>query len=250
MAAYLKMFESSNLFLVEGPAMRDKVLSLGCDAARVRVQHLGIALDRIAFTPRQVRPGDDVTLLMAGRAIEKKGHVYGLQAFARAARRVRQVRLLIMTWGDYHDTHQNIEVLRAEIREKKLGDRVEIVGQKPYDEYLRTVQRCHILLNPSVHAGNGDAEGGFPVTITEAMASGMPVIATSHCDIPEIVLDGETGLLADEKDVPALADRIEEMVSSPERWSDFADKGRALVEAEYNAVNQAERLEAIYDEMT
>ncbi len=249
MRAYRKMFEASDLFLVEGSAMRDKVISLGCDAEKVRVQHLGIDVDKIAFAPRAVRPGDDVTLLMAGRAIEKKGHIYGLRAFAKASRRVKNARLLIMTWGDYHDTSQNIEALRALIREEGLGDRVEIVGQQPYDVYLRRVGECHIMLNPSVHAGNGDAEGGFPVTITESVASGMPVIATTHCDVPEIVRHGETGLLAAEKDVPALADCIEEMVSCPERWRSYADNGRALVEAEYNAIHQAERLESIYEKM-
>jgi colanic acid/amylovoran biosynthesis glycosyltransferase len=249
MRAYSEMFEASDLFLVEGNAMRNKVIDLGCDGDKVVVQHLGIDVEKIEFIPRTVGPGENVTLLMAGRAIEKKGHIYGLQAFARAARRVENARLLIMTWGDYHDTTQNIEALRTCIREEKLEDRVEIVGQQPYDEYLRRVRECHIMLNPSVHAENGDAEGGFPVTITESVASGMPVIATTHCDVPEIVRHGENGLVAEEKDVPALADYIVEMVSHPERWRDFADKGRALVDAEYNAIRQAERLEGIYDRL-
>jgi colanic acid/amylovoran biosynthesis glycosyltransferase len=250
MDAYRKMFEYSDLFLVEGGAMRDKVISLGCDANKVVVQHLGIDIDQIPFAPRHVEPGETVTLLMAGRAIEKKGHIYGLQAFAQAARRVDNARLLIMTWGDYNDTTQNIEALRRLIVQENLEDRVEIIGQQPYEEYLRTIRRCHIMLNPSVHAENGDAEGGFPVTITETVASGMPVIASTHCDIPEIIRHGETGLTADEKDVPAMAGHIVEMISHPERWAEFAKRGRALVEGEYNASTQAQRLEAIYDKIT
>jgi colanic acid/amylovoran biosynthesis glycosyltransferase len=249
MAAYSKMFAATDLFLVEGHAMRDKVISLGCDAEKVLVQHLGIDVDKIAFAPRQLGPEEDVIFLMAGRAIEKKGHIYGLRAFALAARCVKRARLLIMTWGSYHDTTQNIEALRSLIREEGLEDRVEIVGQRPYDEYLRTVSGCHVMLNPSVHAANGDAEGGFPVTITEAVASGMPVIATTHCDTPEIVRHEENGLIAPEKDVSALADCIVAMVSAPERWLDFARKGRAVVGAEYNAIKQAQRLEAIYDKI-
>ena len=53
-----------------------------------------------------------------------------------------------------------------------------------------------VFLAPSVTASNGDTEGGAPVAIIEMSASGMPIVSTNHCDIPSVVLDGVTGLLA------------------------------------------------------
>ncbi len=247
MDAYRVMFAASDLFLVEGHAMRAKVVALGCPPDKVKVHHLGIPLDGIPYTPRQAQPGQPVVLLMAGRAIAKKGHLIGLRAFARAAAKYPHLRLTIMTWGDYDDTRRNLDALKTFVAENRLGDRVTITGQKPYDDYLRLTRACHILLNPSVHAADGDAEGGFPVTITELMAGGMPVIGSDHCDIPEIVVDGQTGLIAPEGDVDALADRIERLALAPETWPAFGERGRALVAAEYNAAVQARKLEALYD---
>ncbi len=246
---YDQLFHSADVFLVEGRAMREKVISLGCDPEKLRVHHLGIRPDKIPFEPRTAGADGTIRFLMAGRAIEKKGHLYGLLAFAKLARKYPNVRLLIMTWGTYDDTETNLRKLTDAIGENGLGDRVEIVGQQPYDEYLRITRDCHVFVNPSVHAANGDAEGGFPVTITEMLASGMPVIGTTHCDIPEIVRDGETGLLAPEKDVDALAEKMEMLVTQPALWQGFAARGRALVEKEYNVTAQAERLEAVYDSL-
>jgi colanic acid/amylovoran biosynthesis glycosyltransferase len=249
LAAYRRLFAASDLFLVEGHAMRKKVIALGCPEQKVRVHHLGIPLDGIPFTPRRVKPDEPIVILMAGRAIEKKGHLVGLRAFARLAGRHPRLRLTIMTWGDYDESRRNLAALHTFVAEQALGDRVTITGQRPYDEYLALTRACHLLLNPSVHAANGDAEGGFPVTITELMAGGMPVVASDHCDTPEIVLDGQTGLLAPEGDVEALADAIERLAAAPETWIAFAERGRAHIAAEYNAQIQAQRLEAMYDRL-
>jgi colanic acid/amylovoran biosynthesis glycosyltransferase len=109
------------------------------------------------------------------------------------------------------------------------------------------IANYHVFLNPSRHAADGDAEGGFPVILTELMASGMPIVATDHCDAPELVRDGETGLIAEENNVPMLTEKLADMLNDTGRWGSFTKNGRALVEAEYNAVVQTTRLEAIYD---
>ena len=88
----------------------------------------------------------------------------------------------------------------------------------PYDRLLDAMSRHHIFLSPSRTAADGDSEGGAPVSIIEAAASGMPVVSTTHCDIPQAVDDGRTGLLAPEGDQDALEARLWEMVDDPDRW--------------------------------
>ena len=106
-----------------------------------------------------------------------------------------------------------------------------------------------LTMTPSVLASNGDAEGGCPVTVIELSAAGMPVLSSRHCDIPEVVLDGVSGHLAPEKDVEALTDRLEFLVTHPELWPGMGRAGRAHVEVQFNAALQPGRLENIYDEL-
>ncbi|MFN0067784.1 MAG: glycosyltransferase [Limisphaerales bacterium] len=247
---FRRLFASAACFLVEGPAMRRKVISLGCPPGKVRVHHLGIAPEKVRFLPRTPHADGEVRFLLAGRSLEKKGHLHGVEAFARLAARHPAVRLVLMTWGDGPEADAVMDPIRRIIAAQGLGERVEIVGQQPYAEYLESTRRCHVFVNPSVHAVNGDAEGGFPVTLTEMLASGMPVVASDHCDAAEIVRDGETGLLAPERDPAALAEKLEWLLGHPGDWRRLAENARRLVEREYDARVQAGRAESIYDELT
>ena len=65
------------------------------------------------------------------------------------------------------------------------------------------------MLLPSITAQNGDTEAGAPVAILETQATGLPVISSYHADIPEVVVDGKSALLAPERDVGTLAKHLE-----------------------------------------
>ena len=96
---------------------------------------------------------------------------------------------------------------------------------------------------------NDDAEGGAPVAILEAQATGLPVISSYHADIPEVVVDGESALLAPEKDVGMLAKHLEYLVEHPDVWEEMERAGREHVEQEYDVMVQVGKLEEIYDEL-
>jgi glycosyltransferase involved in cell wall biosynthesis len=71
------------------------------------------------------------------------------------------------------------------------------------------------------------------VSITEALAGGLPVVATRHSGIPEVVREGETGYVVDEGDVEGMATAIVRLAREPERWDEFGRNGRRLLEAEF-----------------
>ena len=84
------------------------------------------------------------------------------------------------------------------------------------------------------------------MTLTELSASGMPIVATRHCDIPEVVLDGKSGLLAEERDVDGLAEKLAAVIASPGRWGSMGQAGRSHVEEHFDIRKQVQELERVY----
>jgi glycosyltransferase involved in cell wall biosynthesis len=83
---------------------------------------------------------------------------------------------------------------------------------------------------------------GVPVVLMEAMAAGVPVVATQIAGIPELVEDEESGYLVPPGDVDALADRAMQLLADPGLRSAMGAKGRAKVAAEFNIATEADRL--------
>jgi colanic acid/amylovoran biosynthesis glycosyltransferase len=124
------------------------------------------------------------------------------------------------------------------------------MGFQPFRVLLEEAYLHHVFLSPSVTASDGDTEGGAPVSIIEMAASGMPIVTTRHCDIPAVVIDGVTGLLADERDVDGLVQRLGWLVDNRDRWRPMLDAGRMHVEEHFDAVKQGESLAGIYRQVS
>ncbi|MED5414868.1 MAG: glycosyltransferase [Candidatus Latescibacterota bacterium] len=245
---YVELFERGALFLVEGSAMGRQLVELGCPEDRIRVQHLGVDTSRIEFTPRQ--PSAHPHILMCGSFREKKGFDDGLRAIGRALARLDDSRLgvsgpqvQITLVGEGPERPQ----IEAAIQDSGLEGRVRMPGMLPYQQVIELLSKCDLLLQPSRIAADGDSEGGAPVIMLDAQAAGVPVVATRHADIPEYVVDGVSGLLADERDVEGLTLQIEALLREPERWAAMGRAGRDHVESDYDAGKQCLRLEEIYD---
>ena len=113
---------------------------------------------------------------------------------------------------------------------------------------IREAYEHHIFLSPSVTAADGATEGGAPVSIIEMSASGMLVVSSRHCDIPNVILDGETGWLAGERDVNGLTECLRRATADPGKWPAMQQAARQRVEREFNAVVQGRRLAEIYEQ--
>lgn len=244
---YRHLFAKGALFLVEGSHMRQQLIELGCPPEKAVIQHLGVDLDKLRFQPRKPDPDGTVRVLVAGTFTEKKGIPYAVEAFARVRQEHDNVRLTVI--GDARDRPDEQAIkqqLQNIVAQYGVEDSVTFMGYQPYPVLVEQLYQHHILVAPSVQAQDGDNEGGAPVTIIEALATGMPVLSTTHCDIPEVVLDDRSGYLVPERDVDSLADRLSQLVMHPERWSQMGCAGRRHVESEYDVVKQAFKLEHIY----
>jgi colanic acid/amylovoran biosynthesis glycosyltransferase len=114
---------------------------------------------------------------------------------------------------------------------------------------MEEAYRHQVFVSPSMTAEDGDTEGGLPVTLIEMAATGMPVVTTNHCDVPELVLSGVTGLQAPERNVDQLAEHLRWLYQNPAKWQSIADAARKRVEAEFDASTQGIRLGQIYQEL-
>lgn len=243
---YAEMFASVDQVLCEGPHMAQCIVELGCPQEKVAVHHLGIDLDKIPFEPRAWRAGETLRVLLSGSFREKKGFPYALDALGRIQ---DAVELEITIIGDEHDerTRREKEKILEAVARNNLGDKTRLMGYQPYDVVLAEAARHHVFLSPSVAGSDGDTEGGAPVSIIEMCASGMMVVSTTHCDIPGVIIDGESGLLAEERDVDGIVERLRWVDANPGEWRRMQEAGRRHVEAEFDSRVQGERLAAIYE---
>jgi colanic acid/amylovoran biosynthesis glycosyltransferase len=243
---YLDLFRHVDRVLCEGPHMLECIAKLGCPTDKLQVHHLGVPLERLPYRPRVWSSGKPLRVLMAASFQEKKGIPYGLQALARLKKDVPiEVTVVGDANGEPRSQAEKKRILET-IQKAGLEGDVRLLGYQPYAALIQQAYEHHVFLAPSVTAGDGDTEGGAPVTLIEVLATGMPVVSSWHCDIPEIVRDGITGYLAPERDVEGLCDALRRLVANAANWTEMQAAARSHIEKEFDAKCQGARLADIY----
>lgn len=244
---YRELFSHSDLFLCEGPHMARCLVDLGCPQDKVKVQRLGVAVEQIAYVPRFLEDGEPLKILVAGSFREKKGIPYALEAAGRLLRESIDVRVTVIgdSSGLKHGEIEKQKILGV-LEKYDLRPVTRLLGYQPHAKLMAEAYQHHVFLSPSVTASDGDTEGGAPVTIIEMAASGMPVVSTLHCDIPQVILDKQTGWLAEERDVEGLVKHLKWLIDHPHRWRTKTDRGRQYIEANFDVRVQAELLGNMY----
>jgi colanic acid/amylovoran biosynthesis glycosyltransferase len=238
---YRDIFSQSRFLLVEGPAMRQRLLALGASGEKIREQRIAIDPAEYPFRKRDWDGNRPVHILFVGRMVEKKGLEIGLKALADP-RVDYPWRLTVIGDGPLRPR------LSALAERLGIGDRVEFVGSRSLAETRAALQAHDLLLQPSRAASDGDAEGGAPTIILEAQACGMPVISTTHDDISHVTAPGQSAWLAPEGDAAALAYLLRRAGEEADRWGVMGLAGRAKIEADHDVKRVAAALEDLYAE--
>lgn len=210
--------------------------TVGPIADRLRRIYNGLDLSEFPYSAPDDRPP---LILAVGRLVEKKGLTDLVEACALLARRGRSFDCKIVGSGELEDE------LRSRIERHGLGDRVTLTGAQPRGEVVRLIREAAVLAAPCVVGGDGNRDG-LPTVLLEAMALGTPCVSTDVTGIPEILRDGETGLLVRERDPTALAAAIERLLADPALRVALAGRARRRVETDFDVHRNTAELRELF----
>jgi glycosyltransferase involved in cell wall biosynthesis len=180
------------------------------------------------------------TFLSVGRFTAKKAPDLTLRAFARVRQKVPGAQLRMVGFGPL------LEPCRKLAGELGLDGAVTFLGACPPPVIQGEMRRARCFVQHSIVAPDGDSEG-TPVSILEAGASGLPVVSTRHAGIPDVVLDGVTGLLVEEGDVEGMACALVRLALDPDLAARLGQAARQRIAEHFSLPDRIGRLWAILD---
>lgn len=194
--------------------------------------------------PRVFRPGvkDRNLIVTVGRFVDKKRPDIALRAFAAAAARHPDLRFEMVGDGPL------LASCQALAQTLGIAGRVHFLGGRDHAYVAELLGRAHVYLQHSVTSPDGETEG-LPSSIQEAMAAGAVIVSTRHAGIPEVVLDGRTGWLADEHDEPGFTAALARVLDDPAQADAMAHQARSLALERLDTELLQRRLEAVVEQV-
>jgi len=235
---YDNLFKKGDLFLPISNYWEKKLIKLGCNKDKILVHRMGINVDKFIYHEKILKQGETIKLVTVGRLVEKKGHIYAIEALSKIIKKHNNINYFIAGDGPLKDE------LIALCKRLNIEKYIKFLGSLRQDQVIKLFKESHIFILTSSIAKNGDQEG-IPVVLMEAQAVGLPVVSTYHSGIPELVLDGISGFVVPEKDSNIIAEKIKYLIEHPEIWPDMGRCGRNFVEKRHNIKKLNSQLEKI-----
>jgi glycosyltransferase involved in cell wall biosynthesis len=189
--------------------LRDNLNRNDVKTPRSLVIYTGIDVDH--YHPDEgARINGGKVMLQVGAFNDKKGHEITLNAFKKFLDKTNRQDVTLRLVG----AGKNLEVCKKLVLDFNIEDKVVFLGRQGKSEIRNELINANIFVHHSVTSPSGDQEG-IPNAVAEAMAMKLPVIATVHAGIPELVLPEADGILVEEGDVSDYVDAMEKLIDSP-----------------------------------
>lgn len=205
--------------------------------APVEVVHCGIDPSAYPFRMRQIPPDGPVRALCVANLTDYKGHEVLIDAIAQGGTSLARLELDLVGAG----------LLRGALEQQagRLGiaDRIRFHGGMIEPQVQDMLESADLFVLPSIVTSVGRMDG-IPVVLMEALAAGLPVVATRLSGIPELIRDGDTGLLVEPGDPSELAQALARIVSDESHLN--PKSGRRLIESEFEIGSSAKRLAGLF----
>lgn len=203
--SYRRMFRQAAAIIVVSQTMNRQLIHLGCPPDKIVYIPYGVNCNEFqGADPGKAPP----RFLSVGRMVEKKAPYLTLAAFQLALRDIPDARLRMIGDGVLLPVCKDLAVALG------IDHAVEFLGSQPHRVVQDEMGHARAFVQHSITAADGDCEG-TPVAILEAGMAGLPVVATRHAGITDVVREDETGILVDERDVAGMANGIIALASDP-----------------------------------
>jgi colanic acid/amylovoran biosynthesis glycosyltransferase len=235
-AIYRELWQQADCLIAISQYNRESLLRMGGDAAKIVDHPVGIDRRRFRFRVPTLPSNRAIRLLTVARLVEEKGLFVALEALARLRQQRPELAVEYQIIGE--------GPLRAQLERaiETLGLRsdVRLSGASSQDAVIDAMSRADIFLLPSL------AEA-LPVSLMEAQAIGMPVVATRVGSVDQIVQDGISGLLATPADSAALCNSLNKLIEQSDDWPAMARAGCRRIEAQFDIERLNDRLVGLYE---
>lgn len=213
----------------------------GCPSEKLRLNRTGIPLDDFPFVQRPLPADGAWRFVQASRLIAKKGIKTALRAFAKFRADHPKAKFVIAGEGPQREELEDFAM------ELGVREAVEFRGFLTQRDLAELYTRSHVFVHPSEVTSDQNQEG-VPNAMLEAMATGLPVLATLHGGIPEAVTHDRTGLLVPERDADALHRAMVQLTGDHDLCYVFGEAAARAVREEFEQGKAIAKLEEIYDE--
>jgi colanic acid/amylovoran biosynthesis glycosyltransferase len=234
---YKKVREYGDCFLSISDYSKKNLMDMGFDEKKIRYHPVGIDLSEIDFNTRKIsaEKKKKIKILTVARLVWEKGLEYGIKAFNLAKRRFPELDIEYGIVGK----GPLLEKLEATAGALGLADNITFYGACDHYRIIAFLRNAHIFLLPSVVEV-------LPVSLLEAQASGLPVVATDVGSVRQAMVDGKSGYMAASKDVTDIAEKLNMLIEDHEKWPYMSAAGREFVEKNYDIRRLNLKLESIY----
>jgi glycosyltransferase involved in cell wall biosynthesis len=235
-----RLYHAPRAIITTGGHIRE-LLALRLGVPRERIFSIPTGIPLAEFAPREPKPGlrrgldiPPEALIVGSVAVLRswKGHVYLLEALQELHRGGLPVYLVLAGEGPWR------RVIEEKVAALNLGPWVRLTGHQ--EEVSSYISIMDVVVLASY------ANEGVPQALLQALAMEKPVVGTEVGGIPEVIIPGETGLLAPPRDPRALAQAIRRLLADPEYRGQLGHQGRQLVEAKFSLEKMAQAVEEVY----
>jgi len=231
--SYTKLFAKSEKIIAVSLHMKNHLISIGAPENKVIHNSCGAEIDINSSIPFSERMSKQ--FIAVGRLTPKKGQRYVLEAFRQVLDKHPDATLLIVGDGDQRAQCEDLA------KELRLMSNVQFLGTMNHDETLHLIANSFCFVQHSITAENGDMEG-TPVAVMEAMSLGLPVVATRHGGILDIIHSEEVGILVAEKDVQGTANAMLTLLDNTRKAEEMGKQAKISTIVEWSAKIKNERL--------
>lgn len=235
-AEYTRLFEIAHSVICVSKDMKRQLISLGCTESKVHFVSSWANTDLFTYSDHS---NNEQIFLSVGRLCDTKNPHLTILAFSKVLQHLPNAKL-IMAGGDENLLNACVNLCKA----LRIEEKVEFKGVVSQQQVLQLMKQAYAFVQHSATTVLNEKEG-TPYAILEACAAGLPVIATRHAGICDVVIENETGLLVDEYDIDAMAEQMLKLANDKLLAYHLGAKASKHVGAQYPMQKQLDSIARI-----